>query len=132
VKSGVFHTPLRVEKVDARNWRLTDDLVYVTSWGWPITVPKGFVTDFASTPRPIWWLMPPSDEYDAAAVVHDWFYRNHFTRWLCDGLFYEAGNALLVPFWKIWTMYFFLRLFGWWAWRREPAGVWSQLPSNNP
>jgi hypothetical protein len=39
-----------------------------------IVVPAGFVTDFASTPRAIWAILPPVDRYQLAAVVHDFLY----------------------------------------------------------
>jgi hypothetical protein len=39
-----------------------------------ITVPKGFVTDFASVPRAAWSIVPPTGRYTQAAVVHDWLY----------------------------------------------------------
>src|SRR5262245_11770367 len=36
-----------------------------------IVVPAGFVTDFASTPRAIWSVLPPTGRYQMAAIVHD-------------------------------------------------------------
>lgn len=39
-----------------------------------VDVPKGFVTDFASIPRPFWSLFPPDAEYAYAAVIHDYLY----------------------------------------------------------
>ena len=39
-----------------------------------VEVPKGFVTDFASIPRPFWALLPPDGEYTYAAIVHDYLY----------------------------------------------------------
>mgnify|MGYP001202684521 FL=1 len=39
-----------------------------------VTVPKGFVTDFASIPRPFWSALRPDGEYAYAAVVHDYLY----------------------------------------------------------
>jgi hypothetical protein len=39
-----------------------------------IIVPAGFVTDFASTPRAIWSVLPPMGRYQLAAVVHDFLY----------------------------------------------------------
>jgi hypothetical protein len=39
-----------------------------------ITVPAGFVTDFASTPRAIWAILPPTGRYQLAAVVHEFLY----------------------------------------------------------
>lgn len=39
-----------------------------------ISVPVGFVTDFASIPRPFWSLLRPDGEYAYAAVIHDYLY----------------------------------------------------------
>lgn len=39
-----------------------------------VTVPTGFVTDFASIPRLFWSLLRPDGEYAYAAVVHDFLY----------------------------------------------------------
>ena len=39
-----------------------------------VDVPKGFVTDFASIPRPFWSLFPPDGEYAYAAIIHDYLY----------------------------------------------------------
>lgn len=35
------------------------------------TVPSGFVTDFASVPRSLTWLIPTMGTYTRAAIVHD-------------------------------------------------------------
>jgi hypothetical protein len=40
----------------------------------PVRVPKGFVTDLASVPRPFWTKYPPVGRYAYAAVVHDYLY----------------------------------------------------------
>lgn len=47
------------------------------------TVPAGFVTDFASVPRFMTWLIPTMGAYTRAAVLHDW---------LCTDL--ERGKAI--------------------------------------
>lgn len=39
-----------------------------------VLVPKGFQTDFNSTPRPMWVWFPPS-ECPEAGVIHDGLYR---------------------------------------------------------
>jgi len=39
-----------------------------------VTVPIGFVTDFASIPREFWSALRPDGEYAYAAVVHDYLY----------------------------------------------------------
>jgi hypothetical protein len=40
----------------------------------PASVPVGFVTDFASTPRIAWSIIPPDGDYVYPAVVHDYLY----------------------------------------------------------
>lgn len=35
-------------------------------------IPKGYVSDGASVPRPFWPLYPPVDRYLLAAFLHDW------------------------------------------------------------
>ena len=56
-------------------WALTEDLVYWPSNGHdPIVVPRGFVTDLASIPRPFWSWLPPDGPWAKAAVIHDFLY----------------------------------------------------------
>jgi len=43
--------------------------------GYPtVTVPAGFVTDFASIPRAFWSLLPPDGLYTYPAILHDYLY----------------------------------------------------------
>tara|TARA_R110001592_G_scaffold26326_6_gene98687 strand:+ start:1541 stop:2035 length:495 start_codon:yes stop_codon:yes gene_type:complete len=39
-----------------------------------VTVPNGFVTDLASVPRAMWWLIAPFD-VARAAIIHDLLYK---------------------------------------------------------
>jgi uncharacterized protein DUF1353 len=39
-----------------------------------VTVPKGFVTDFASIPAAFWSALRPDGEYTFPAIVHDYLY----------------------------------------------------------
>jgi Protein of unknown function (DUF1353) len=39
-----------------------------------VSVPTGFITDFASIPRVFWSALKPDGEYAYAAVVHDYLY----------------------------------------------------------
>jgi len=56
-----------------------------------ITVPAGFVTDFASTPHAIWASLPPTGHYLLAALVHDFLYWDQgCTRRQADDLLYAA------------------------------------------
>ena len=60
---------------DGNNWFLVEDLDYeVRDTGKIVTVPAGFVTDFASIPRPFWSILPTWGKYGPPAVVHDFLY----------------------------------------------------------
>jgi hypothetical protein len=60
---------------DGESSILMADLRYqVGTTNFTIVVPLGFVTDFASTPRALWAVLPPFGTYQLAAVVHDFLY----------------------------------------------------------
>lgn len=40
----------------------------------PITVPAGYLTDWASIPRWVQWRIQPFGRHAAAALLHDWLY----------------------------------------------------------
>jgi len=93
-----------------------------------ILVPYGFITDFASVPSFMWWLIPPWGKYGKAAVVHDYVYQHHaikqggvviltFDRKMADKVFLEAMDVLGVRIWRKYPMYWAVRLFGGMAWR---------------
>ena len=78
-----------------------------------ITVPAGFVTDFASTPFFIQWLLPHTGLYGKAACLHDYLYQTGmYEREVCDKIFLEAMLVLGVPEWKAYSMYKAVRIFG--------------------
>lgn len=114
-----FLTKLKVEYVDGNLWELSHSLSYnVNDAGDVITVPKGFITDFASVPVVANWFIPKSGQYDPAAVIHDWLYfKKDRPRSECDGIFCEAMKVLGVSKSKAQTMYIALRTFGWIAWK---------------
>ena len=63
-----------------------------------ITVPVGFVTDYASIPRRLWSLYSPHDQYSRAAIVHDYLYWSQLcTREQADNLFMIAMKESAVP-----------------------------------
>jgi hypothetical protein len=53
-----------------------EDMVYtIGTTTERIIVPKGFVTDFASIPQPLWSFgLSPQGQYSRAAVIHDYLY----------------------------------------------------------
>ena len=111
-----FTTPLIVEHLDGKRWRLDEDFCYHVG-EYPSTsiirVAAGFITDFASIPRIFWNILHPTGEYGKAAVIHDWLYRTHeCSRKQADEIFYEAMTVLGVAWWKRATMYRAVRWFG--------------------
>ena len=78
-----------------------------------VTVPSGFVTDFASTPRILWPLFPPAGPWTRAAILHDYLYTlEDCSRFLADALFRDAMRQLKVPLWRRVVMYYAVRLCG--------------------
>lgn len=61
----------------ARNFVVRRGLVYIHLKSQPnlaIVVPPHFVTDHASVPVALRWLVPQTGVHSAAAVIHDWLY----------------------------------------------------------
>lgn len=63
-----------------------------------IKVPAGFVTDYASVPKPLWSMYSPHSQYSRAAVVHDYLYwTRKCSRVQADRLFLIAMKESSVP-----------------------------------
>lgn len=95
-------------------WRLRHPFRYQSDLlGRIITVPEGFVTDFASVPRvPAAYLLA-GGEADEAAVIHDYLYQSHETdRPTADAIFEEAMAVSGQPWWRRKLMWAAVRLFG--------------------
>jgi len=110
---------VKVTGVDIRGrtlYELVEPLRFeytVNGGGIEVTVPKGFVTDFASIPRPLWSVFPPCGKYTKAAIVHDYLYtRQGCSRFLADAVFREIMFQLKVPYWKRILIYYAVRFFG--------------------
>lgn len=109
-----FLTPLKLEYLDGRNFKLIDQFTYTSKDYGTVTVPDGFITDFASIPEIFWNILPPTGKYGKAAVIHDWLYRNPYTqsRKLADQIFEDAMKDLGVNWLVRRTMYYVVRVFG--------------------
>lgn len=111
-----FMSALRVERTapGSSDWILTSDLVFLSDvLKRQITVPAGFVTDFASVPRlPLAFLLF-GRVADEAAAVHDYLYSTgSCSRKLADEVFAEASKACGVSAWRRGPMWLGVRLFG--------------------
>lgn len=79
-----------------------------------INVPTGFITDGATIPRVLWWLLPPIGEYSQATTLHDYLCRVYsvtvtvngvevektITRKQIDKILDESLGVLEVTPWK--------------------------------
>lgn len=120
---GLFLTPLVVEEVSKRDWKLHEPLRYQRSTtGEIIEVPAGFVTDFASVPKwvPLAYTIF-KDEGRKAAAIHDYYYRVvGKSKHEADLLFYGAlRDSPDVALWKIYILYWMVCLFGIFSWKED-------------
>jgi hypothetical protein len=60
-------TSIKVEKIGRRKWRLLEEFITPHA-----TVPAGFTTNGASSPRLLWPFVSPATDFFEAAVVHDY------------------------------------------------------------
>ena len=105
-------------------WKLVDDLIYQSDILDRIVVPKGFKTDFASTPRipGMYWLI--GGKGTLPAIVHDYLYIERdqtYTRRQADRVFLEAMKEAKDPKSRIirWILYSGVRIGGRRAWRKR-------------
>ena len=117
----MFKTDLVVKALHNRPnyWEVVEELV----WEGPISgksqvlvfaVFVGFVTDLASIPRALRWMLNPNGKSRRAAVLHDFLYTGqHLSRKDSDLLFLAALKADGVGFVTRQTLYRGVRAGGW-------------------
>lgn len=110
-----------VKSVGSRSWELMEPF----DW-YGITVPEGFITDFASIPRPFWSIINPAGKIKPAALVHDYLYSKQgvlddatMSRKSCDQTFLEIMVVIKMGWFKRMTAYRAVRLFGWIPWKKK-------------
>jgi hypothetical protein len=122
-----FLTPLHTEYLGyikgVQWWKLLAPLIYYSEIARDfITVPTGFVCDFASVKRvPILWLLWGGKGH-RAATIHDFLYREGtYGRKGADGIFLEALKATDYRLWSRYPMFWGVYLFGWTAYKPVPG-----------
>lgn len=115
-----FRTSLVVDIIGKNKFQVVSRLIYKSDryqWKGEIVVPVGFITNFASVPRPLWPIIGPIDRHAKAATLHDYLYSiQECSRIEADRVFKEALKACKVKPWKVKAMYYAVRLFGWSCW----------------
>lgn len=112
-------TELRSERATCQLWELLEPFTFENGAA-VITVPAGFITDFASIPGfAKWYVDDDSPEILGAAVVHDFVYSRRglmdgigLTRRDADTLLREAMLASGASRAKAWIVYHSVRLGG--------------------
>lgn len=66
-----FVTPLRVENVDWKTWKILSVLRWVGWKGDVFEVEAGEFTDFATTPSWTWIILPKTGTWTKSATLHD-------------------------------------------------------------
>jgi hypothetical protein len=113
-----FEDALELEYIDGKNWKVTADFYYDTdvpcAGGNRIKIPAGFITDFASIPKILWNILPPTAGYGKAAVIHDGLYRTMglATRKQADDVLMEAMVVLGVDWLTRQAIYWGVRVGG--------------------
>lgn len=126
-----FRTPLQLMRTGSHRWTLTANLVYDGEWD-TFVVPTGFVTDFATVPRIVQWLVPTYGKYTLAAVLHDWLCTvgietKAISSTDADGIFRRVMRELDVPWLQRWLMWAGVRWGSVFNRKRRP-GVLRDMP----
>lgn len=128
-----FLAPLRIEEIDGddRRWRLLEPCTYHlgspdgAEW---VDVPSGFITDFGSIPRALWWVrgLSPFGKFRRAYCVHDKLYKapvvrtatsaRAITRAEADAILLEAMDVLGANWLNRRIVYRGVRMGGMFAW----------------
>lgn len=119
-----FDIPLDLRAHAPGEWVVLKALTYRTTTGRAYVIPRGFITDLASIPRPVRPLLDRNGTSRRAAVLHDALYCRQITaRGEADLLFLEAMEHDAVPWLERTLMYAGVRLAGWLYWNRRRDGL---------
>jgi hypothetical protein len=106
-------------------YKLLNDLNIELSNGIQIWIYKGFVWDASSTPRFLWWLLPPEGDFELAALVHDYLYVHKLvSRKQADKEMLiwskKTNSTTKISLKNIdnLTRYYGVRTFGWLVWKK--------------
>lgn len=136
-RNRMFIARLWVWVTSVRKWEVLEDWHYtLTDEGPEIIIPKGFVFDGASIPRPLWAVLSPVGLLLIPGLIHDFAYRYTYL-WAStgSGRFERFGIELPRLAWDrlflaisvrvngmagvAFAAWLALVLFGWLAWRNN-------------
>jgi hypothetical protein len=137
---GILNT-LGTYKIGPRLWILSQSFNIVTPRG-IVSVPRGFVTDHASVPRPFWSLIPPvADEIAEASIPHDYFYvkeSEEVPRKFADECLYEIARVNGASWVTAQAAHKAVRVASWgmyrkkYSWDKIPDGAYARFKTLTP
>ena len=93
--------------------------IHIAPIGGEFVIPKGFITDLASVPRMLRWIVRSA--VGDAPIIHDYFYRTRsekVPRVVADAIFLAVLKQQKVRL-ALWKYYLPVRLFGWLSWKKR-------------
>src|SRR4051812_21103720 len=94
-----------VRQIGDSDWELLAPITYRGNTQ-TFQVEPGFLTDFASVPKPLVGLFPRYGKYTKAAILHDFLWRTHAVEKVdANGIFRRAMRELGVPTIRRWMMW---------------------------
>lgn len=119
-----FLTTLDLRAYKVAEWVVLLALIFENRDGKRFTVPRGFITDLASIPRPLRWLFDVNGLSREPAVLHDFLYCIQYTtREEADALFLEALESVGVGWATRYSMWLGVRAAGWLYWSDRYDGI---------
>ena len=119
ILSGFANNPIFAWDKQSYRAQLREDLIYVDTDETIYVVPNRFYTDFATIPRPLWFLISPFDStYRLSATLHDYLYflrgdePYEFPRLDCDLCFLRAMRSEGASGIRATIVYRAVRIFG--------------------
>ncbi len=85
-----FLSPVEYKDIGDGEYQLCKALVYISKAGQTYTVPKGFITDLATIPDKLHFILPPDGDYEESAVLHDYLLKDGYSRSRASSLFFES------------------------------------------
>jgi Protein of unknown function (DUF1353) len=99
-KGKSFFARTRAWITEVRTWEVVEDWQYELSVGKTMIVPKGFVFDGASIPRPLWAILSPTGLLLIPGLIHDFAYRFDYV-WVLNsqGQVYKEHEGAGQEYW---------------------------------
>ena len=115
-------------------WALCETLSYLSKAGKLYQIPRAFISDLASIPKPLRAVYDTDDEIRIPALFHDFNYCSQLDREEADKLFLEMMEQAGVGWAKRKSVYAGVRSGGWYRYNQCKGGpkaedfAWPMIP----